>query len=433
MAPFEGGATRSRPGRPRGVRADRPTLHEQTRVLAWCAAVMRVAIGTAVAAAAVLYPPSGHLWPVAAAVSLCWAAAFAVLAVRHGLTVPLVTCEIALTCLACLHQGDLLPPGALAGGVSWVASLVTMSIVVTNMAWSADRAVPACALLVLCHLLGSRHAGATDGGTGAAGIQTLQVGVLATMTCLVRRVADLADGVLADLRARQRRAAEDGTRRREEQRRADELHGTVLATLTAVAGGGVRSHDRLRRHAERAVSVLEALDPQAPRPDPAAVPGPAGPLGTGPFGTGAFGTGPFGAGPRGSAPQDTGPQDPAVRLDIAVRYVVAGVDLTVRTDLEEVLVPGDVAETVVIAVEELLTNVRRHARTGAARLTLTRTDRGFELEVRDDGAGFDTAGVSPQRYGLRHAVRDAVRAAGGTSDVRSAPGRGTRVLLRWPR
>jgi signal transduction histidine kinase len=366
---------------------------------------MRAAIGATAAAAVLLSPLQGGLWPALAALNLCWATGFAVLAIRYGLTAPLVIGEVLLTALACLWQGELLPVAALGGGVSWVAGLVSMSMVVLNLAWPVRRAAPVCGILVLCHLVGARHAGAADGGVCSAGIQLLQVVAIAAMTSLLRRAADLADGAFAELRSRQRRVAEEQTRRQEEQRRSDELHGTVLATLTVVAGAGVPSDARLRQHAERAASVLAALQAD---PDPAL---------TDPVGTETATMGTPGA---------------AVRLDIAMQHVVAGVDLTVWTELAAVFVPPAVAEAVVTAVEELLANVGKHAGTDTAHLTLTRSATGFALEVTDEGVGFDPSSVLSHRYGLNHAVRAAIAAAGGVVDIRSGPRSGTRVQVRWP-
>jgi signal transduction histidine kinase len=48
-----------------------------------------------------------------------------------------------------------------------------------------------------------------------------------------------------------------------------------------------------------------------------------------------------------------------------------------------------------------------------------------QLEITDDGVGFDTAAVN-SGYGLR-GMNDRLQQAGGTVRVRSAPGAGTAV------
>lgn len=55
------------------------------------------------------------------------------------------------------------------------------------------------------------------------------------------------------------------------------------------------------------------------------------------------------------------------------------------------------------------------------------------LFVRDRGAGFDPAVVAPDRRGLAQSVMGRIERNGGSAEVRSAPGRGTEVVLRMPR
>ena len=61
-------------------------------------------------------------------------------------------------------------------------------------------------------------------------------------------------------------------------------------------------------------------------------------------------------------------------------------------------------------------------------------DRAF-LDVRDDGVGFDRdavgSGVSSGHFGLR-GIEDLVRAAGGTTEVRTSPGGGTDLHVEVP-
>lgn len=58
------------------------------------------------------------------------------------------------------------------------------------------------------------------------------------------------------------------------------------------------------------------------------------------------------------------------------------------------------------------------------------TEAGVEAVVRDDGPGFDPAAV---RSGGGFLVTyPAVRRRGGTVEVWSTPGGGTRVGIRWP-
>ena len=89
-------------------------------------------------------------------------------------------------------------------------------------------------------------------------------------------------------------------------------------------------------------------------------------------------------------------------------------------------VDEDLADDVVLAGREALTNVARHARAHAVSVTLATTDDGWlRLEVSDDGVGI---GVSERRSGLIN-LYERARRHGGTCRVSPAPGGGTQ--LEW--
>ena len=80
---------------------------------------------------------------------------------------------------------------------------------------------------------------------------------------------------------------------------------------------------------------------------------------------------------------------------------------------------------------EALHNTVKHARAGRIELSLACDAEGIGLEVADDGVGFDPSGAFPGHLGLR-SMRERVAALGGTLEIDSAPGRGTRVRARIP-
>ena len=91
--------------------------------------------------------------------------------------------------------------------------------------------------------------------------------------------------------------------------------------------------------------------------------------------------------------------------------------------------PGEALE---VATCEALTNVARHSGGRAADLTSRWDGECFEVAVVDRGRGFVPEDVPQRRLGLRSAVRGTMAAVGGTAQVRSEPGAGTRVVLRVP-
>jgi two-component system NarL family sensor kinase len=96
---------------------------------------------------------------------------------------------------------------------------------------------------------------------------------------------------------------------------------------------------------------------------------------------------------------------------------------------------GRYDELIVVLVRELLANVVKHS--GAARVVVTVAidSERIELEVRDDGAGFDptrrASALLDGHVGLASAEQR-VRSAGGELTLASSPGRGTVVRARLP-
>lgn len=84
-------------------------------------------------------------------------------------------------------------------------------------------------------------------------------------------------------------------------------------------------------------------------------------------------------------------------------------------------------------VVEGLTNIARHAQASHAWVRIARANDQLEIEMRDDGCGFDpTAAASePGHYGLL-GMRECARLAGGTLAVESTPGKGTTLWLSVP-
>jgi signal transduction histidine kinase len=79
-----------------------------------------------------------------------------------------------------------------------------------------------------------------------------------------------------------------------------------------------------------------------------------------------------------------------------------------------------------------LTNVYRHARASRSDVELAFTAEAMTLSVRDNGVGFPTADSEPSPgHGLRNIQRIA-QELGGSSDIRSDPGKGTTVSITLP-
>jgi len=90
--------------------------------------------------------------------------------------------------------------------------------------------------------------------------------------------------------------------------------------------------------------------------------------------------------------------------------------------------PERIEVTAYYVVSEALTNVARHARASAVRVTLDAADEVVQLSVRDDGVG----GADPAGGSGLVGLKDRVEAIGGTLIVQSRRGEGTRLVAELP-
>ncbi len=81
--------------------------------------------------------------------------------------------------------------------------------------------------------------------------------------------------------------------------------------------------------------------------------------------------------------------------------------------------------------QEVLANVARHAGAGSVDVRLVATPEQVRLVVEDDGRGFDASSVAGERHGLV-GINERARMLGGSFEVRSSPGAGTRVEVTVP-
>jgi two-component system NarL family sensor kinase len=91
-------------------------------------------------------------------------------------------------------------------------------------------------------------------------------------------------------------------------------------------------------------------------------------------------------------------------------------------------------ELIVFLARELLSNVAKHSGASHVRVTVAADSERIELEVRDDGRGFDPSRVRPGGVRGRGLVgiRERAAALGGRAYVESTPGEGTTVSVHLP-
>ncbi|PDO09654.1 MAG: sensor histidine kinase [Candidatus Reconcilbacillus cellulovorans] len=108
------------------------------------------------------------------------------------------------------------------------------------------------------------------------------------------------------------------------------------------------------------------------------------------------------------------------------------VPMDIAWEFEEPLsLPKGIEDHLFRIAQEALSNALRHSRATRLEVKLFRSGDAVRLLVRDDGVGFDPAAAKPAAYGLA-TMRERVSEIGGTMQLVTAPGRGTRIDIRVP-
>lgn len=112
----------------------------------------------------------------------------------------------------------------------------------------------------------------------------------------------------------------------------------------------------------------------------------------------------------------------------------------IATSFEEIGVGAPLAPTdeiqIMHIVQESLSNIRKHAKASHVHLTVRRNLGVTEIEVRDDGVGFDPVN-DPKTHSDRHVglkiMRERAHRVGADCRITSKIGEGTRVTLSLPK
>jgi PAS domain S-box-containing protein len=126
-------------------------------------------------------------------------------------------------------------------------------------------------------------------------------------------------------------------------------------------------------------------------------------------------------------------------LDAALRWLAeqhleqTGMEVSVAGRVEGV--SGDRAIACFRVAQEALTNVMRHARARNVWIEVKQTAQELQLAVRDDGVGFDPDQALDRTAGMRLGLlgmKERVEIFGGSLEIESAPGSGTRIRVSLP-
>ena len=106
-------------------------------------------------------------------------------------------------------------------------------------------------------------------------------------------------------------------------------------------------------------------------------------------------------------------------------------ELVVETEIEELPLDDAGKLTVYRLVQEALTNVAKYARAATVHVCVRARGAWAEVDVRDDGVGFDPSAARVAAHGLA-GMRFRVQSGQGELRIKSKPGQGTTIQARLP-
>ena len=133
-----------------------------------------------------------------------------------------------------------------------------------------------------------------------------------------------------------------------------------------------------------------------------------------------------------SSPLDGRTLDAALQSEASWAESIGRLEVRLVSAGPPVALDDHIAHEVLRMAREALTNIVRHAGARSVRLGLVYEREAVSLLVQDDGEGFDPrADGLDERFGLR-AMTERARDLGGSVEVDSLPGWGTRIRARFP-
>jgi two-component system NarL family sensor kinase len=121
-------------------------------------------------------------------------------------------------------------------------------------------------------------------------------------------------------------------------------------------------------------------------------------------------------------------------LPAALAALAAGVEtpaVAFEAEGADVRLPPAVEVGLYRIAQEALQNALRHAAAARVRLRLETVSGRVRLTIEDDGRGFATEGTTANRFGLV-GMRERAHLLGGSFQIESSPGGGTRVTVEVP-
>lgn len=107
------------------------------------------------------------------------------------------------------------------------------------------------------------------------------------------------------------------------------------------------------------------------------------------------------------------------------------VPIQIVHDIEEVKLTEVIEDHLFRIVQELISNVLRHAQASELEVYLKKTEDFYQLRFIDDGVGFDMKEQNSSGFGLRN-IKERISGLGGNVRIISFPDQGTSIEIRIP-
>jgi two-component system, NarL family, sensor histidine kinase DevS len=108
----------------------------------------------------------------------------------------------------------------------------------------------------------------------------------------------------------------------------------------------------------------------------------------------------------------------------------SGIDIDVDLEFSSDRLPSELEATIYRLVQESANNAIKHSEPAKVTITVRQTEAAVTVDVADDGSGFDPE-TAERSFGLV-GMQERVALAGGSLEIDSAPGKGSRVRAELP-
>ena len=135
---------------------------------------------------------------------------------------------------------------------------------------------------------------------------------------------------------------------------------------------------------------------------------------------------------RSVEPMQAGSLERRLKEELSIFSARSGVHVELQCAIDAGNLPIEIEKELYFTLREGVLNAVRHARASEIQLSLASTQFGYQARLSDNGVGFVVAASQgSSHYGLK-GMRERVEKLGGTIDIESTPGMGTRINIQIP-